>query len=125
MARQRRKTMSKVNGGLQTNGAVTTPQALKRHRGQGRDRRGNNGSGQPWFVVSKEGLRKTLERKGKEFAIYELLQNAFDEASTKVTLTLAAPTNGKSILTCVDDAPLGYTNLSDAHTMFAKSKKKT
>jgi hypothetical protein len=82
-------------------------------------------SAQPWFVVSKEGLRKTLERKGKEFAIYELLQNAFDEASTKVTLTLAPPKNGKSILSCMDDAPLGYTNLSDAHTMFAESKKKT
>lgn len=109
-----------VNG----NGSVTTPRALT-HRGQGRDNEGKDVSSQPWFVVSKEGLRKTLERKGKEFAIYELLQNAFDEASTKVTLTLTPPKDGKSVLTCVDDAPLGYTNLSDAHTMFAESKKKT
>jgi hypothetical protein len=84
----------------------------------------NSKSSQPWFVVSKEGLRKTLERKGKALAIFELLQNAFDENSTKVSLTLTEPKNGKSTLICVDDAPLGYTDLSCAHTMFAESKKK-
>src|SRR5438132_9364133 len=72
-------------------------------------------NGQPWFVVSREGLRKTLERKGKAFAIYELLQNAFDEASTEVSVTLTEPKNGKSTLICVDDAPLGYTDLSCTH----------
>lgn len=77
-----------------------------------------------WFEVSKEGLRKTLERRGKAFAIYELLQNGFDEDSTKVSLTLTKPKNGKATLICVDDAPLGYTDLSNAHTMFAESKKK-
>jgi hypothetical protein len=39
---------------------------------------------QPWLIVSKDGLRKTLERKGKAFALFELLQNGFDEDSTKV-----------------------------------------
>ena len=81
-------------------------------------------SSQPWFVVSKEGLRKTLERRGKSFAIFELLQNGYDEDSTKVSLTLTEPKSGKSTLTCVDDAPLGYLDLSNAHTMFAESKKK-
>ena len=81
-------------------------------------------SSQPWFVVSKEGLRKTLERKGKAFAIFELLQNAFDEDSARASLTLTEPKNGKSTLICVDDAPLGYADLSNAHTMFAESKKK-
>ncbi len=80
---------------------------------------------QPWFVVDKEGLRKTLERKGKAFAIYELLQNGYDEASTKVSVTLTPPVNGRSTLICIDDAPLGYTDLSHAHTMFAESKKKS
>lgn len=85
----------------------------------------NNAGSQPWFSVSKEGLRKTLERRGKSFAISELLQNAFDEDSTKVLLTLTEPKNGKSTLICIDDAPLGYLDLSNAHTMFAESKKKT
>jgi hypothetical protein len=80
---------------------------------------------QPWFVVDKEGLRKTLSRKGKAFAIYELLQNAYDEASTKVEVTLGEPKDGKSVLTCTDDSPKGYSDLSQAHTMFAESKKKS
>jgi hypothetical protein len=79
---------------------------------------------QPWLIVSKDGLRKTLERKGKAFALFELLQNGFDEDSTKVSLTLTKPVNGKSTLICVDDAPNGYADLSCAHTMFAESKKK-
>src|ERR1700676_639464 len=79
---------------------------------------------QSWFIVDKEGLRKTLSRKGKAFAIYELLQNAFDEASTKVEMTLTTPNDGGSVLTCIDDSPHGYSNLAYAHTMFAESKKK-
>jgi len=85
----------------------------------------NNAGGQPWFSVSKEGLRKTLERRGKTVAVTELLQNGFDENSSEVRLTLTKPVNGKSTLTCVDDAPLGYLDLSNAHTMFAESKKKS
>ena len=79
---------------------------------------------QPWFVVDREGLRKTLSRKGKAFAIYELLQNGYDEASTKLEVTLTEPKNGKSTLVCIDDAPDGYIDLSNAHTMFGESKKK-
>jgi hypothetical protein len=82
--------------------------------------------GQSWFVVDKEGLRKTLSRKGKAFAIYELLQNAYDEAPTQVDVTLGAPDkHGNSTLTCTDNSPRGYADLSQAHTMFAESKKKT
>src|SRR5260370_34887276 len=76
------------------------------------------GQNQPWFVVDKEGLRKTLSRKGKAFAIYELLQNGYDENSTKLEVTLTEPKNGKSTLVCIDDAPGGYVDLSNAHTMF-------
>lgn len=62
-----------------------------------------------WFVVDKEGLRKTLSRKGKAFAIYELLQNGYDENSTKLEVTLTEPKNGKSVLTCIDNAPRACT----------------
>jgi Histidine kinase-, DNA gyrase B-, and HSP90-like ATPase len=114
---------------VNSNGIVTTPQALRGHRGKGRDKGGNMSkssvSGQPWLVVDVIGLRKTLQRKGKAFAIYELLQNGFDEDSTKVSVTLTKPVDGKSTLICVDDAPRGYVDLSNAHTMFAESKKKT
>ncbi len=82
-------------------------------------------SGQPWFVVDKEGLRKTLARKGKAFAIFELVQNAYDEDATEVSVTLTQPQDGRSMLTCVDDASKGYRDLSTAHTMFAESTKKS
>jgi hypothetical protein len=38
----------------------------------------------PAFVVDKKGLAKLLERKGKSFAIVELIQNAWDEDTTTV-----------------------------------------
>jgi hypothetical protein len=33
----------------------------------------------PWFSVEKEGLAKILERKGKQFALAELISNAWDQ----------------------------------------------
>src|SRR5258708_664376 len=84
-----------------------------------------NVGGQPWFVVDKEGLRKTLARKGKAFAIFELLQNAWDEDATHVAVTLTQPKDGRATLACVDNASKGYANLATAHTMFAESKKKS
>ncbi|MGA7222550.1 MAG: hypothetical protein WBX16_06805 [Candidatus Acidiferrales bacterium] len=79
-----------------------------------------------WFEVDKEGLRQTLGRKSKSFALFELLQNAFDEdGCRRVDVTLAEPVNGISTLIVRDDSPTGYRDLSNAHTMFANSYKKT
>ena len=42
-----------------------------------------------WFEVDKLGLAQILERKGKEFALFELVQNAWDEPGvTKVSVAL-------------------------------------
>jgi hypothetical protein len=41
-----------------------------------------------WVDVDMDGLRKVLERSGKELALYELVQNAWDENVTKVEVTL-------------------------------------
>jgi hypothetical protein len=77
-----------------------------------------------WVDVDLLGLRSTLTRKGKAFAIFELMQNSFDE-NAEVEVTLTQPNkSGKSVLTCTDNAPKGYMNLSHAHTMFAPSYKK-
>jgi|SRR5271166_119705 len=43
---------------------------------------------QNWFEVDKKGLGKLLARKGKKFILFELLQNAWDENSTLVRVTL-------------------------------------
>ena len=43
------------------------------------DKSSNEVSAAPWLEVDIDGLRKTIERKGKAFAIFELVQNAWDE----------------------------------------------
>ena len=42
-----------------------------------------------WIDVNLEGLRKLLARRGNAFAIFELVQNAWDEKGvTRVDLNL-------------------------------------
>jgi hypothetical protein len=78
-----------------------------------------------WLEVDILGLRRTLERKGKAWAIFELVQNSWDTDATRVDVTLTKPNkNGMSTLTCRDNAPDGYRDLSEAHTLFGSSSKK-
>lgn len=77
-----------------------------------------------WLEVDVDGLRKTLSRKGKVWALHELIQNSWDAEATEVNVTLTRPKNGTSTLTCVDDAPGGFADLTHAHTLFAESDKK-
>jgi hypothetical protein len=78
-----------------------------------------------WLEIDILGLRRTLERKGKAWAIFELVQNAWDTDATRVDVTLTKPRNGRSTLTCRDNAPDGYRDLSESHTLFSSSSKKT
>lgn len=76
-----------------------------------------------WFDVDKKGLQKILQERGYEFIIYELVQNALDENSTKVTVDLEwAAGIGTVIVT--DDSPEGFQDLKHAWTLFAESPKK-
>jgi hypothetical protein len=77
-----------------------------------------------WVDVDMDGLRKILERRGKELAVYELVQNAWDENVTKVEVTITRPENGRSELVVTDDSPEGFRDLTDSYTMFAESYKK-
>jgi Histidine kinase-, DNA gyrase B-, and HSP90-like ATPase len=78
------------------------------------------------FEVSRDGLRQLLERRGKEFAILELLQNAWDQKVTRVEVTLTKPPGSRRAhLRVVDDDPNGFADLSHAYTLFAPSEKKT
>lgn len=81
--------------------------------------------GAPWFEVDKKGLAKTVERRGKAFVFYELLQNAFDEGAKTVTM-IASPVEGKPLVDLVvtDDVPEGWKDLRHAYTVFAESFKK-
>src|SRR5206468_1434023 len=78
-----------------------------------------------WFEVDKQGLAQILERKGKEFALFELIQNGWDEPGvTKVNVTLLHQGRNKALLAVEDDAPEGFKDLSHAFTLFANSSKK-
>lgn len=79
----------------------------------------------PHFEVDRVGLRKLLARRGIEFAALELLQNALDEKSTRVSITLAdAERRATRRLTVTDDNPDGFADLRHAYTLFAESAKK-
>jgi hypothetical protein len=79
-----------------------------------------------WFEVDKVGLGKLLERRGKEFILYELLQNAWDEDSTEVRVILRKlPQRGRASIAVQDDSPNGFADLSHAFTLFAESAKKS
>ncbi len=78
-----------------------------------------------WFEVDKQGLAQILERKGKEFALFELVQNCWDEPGvTKVTVSLEHQGRNRALLAVEDDAPEGFKDLSHAFTLFAASAKK-
>jgi hypothetical protein len=78
-----------------------------------------------WFEVDKQGLARLLERKGKEFVLFELLQNSWDEPGvTKVRVSLEYQGRNRAVLVVEDDAPEGFRDLSHAFTLFADSAKK-
>ena len=79
-----------------------------------------------WIETDLAGLAKILARRGKEFALFELIQNAWDETGvSNVVVTLEATKwSGYSRLLVADDAPDGFKNLTHAYTLFAESTKK-
>lgn len=83
-------------------------------------------SAKTWFEVDKEGLAKLLERKGKEFILYELIQNSWDTdaKSVKVSLTSDHSARGYAEIEVIDDHPEGWKDLAHAWTLYAESTKK-
>ncbi len=79
-----------------------------------------------WFEVDKEGLAKLLERRGKEFVMFELLQNALDTDAKRIEALLELkPGESFAKIVIVDDHPNGWKNLDHAYTLFAESEKKS
>lgn len=78
-----------------------------------------------WFTVDKAGLAKLLEKKGKAFALFELIQNAWDTDARKVRVKVE-PIPGRPLATLYveDDHPEGFKNMAHAFTLFAESEKK-
>ena len=79
-----------------------------------------------WFEVDKKGLEKQLARRGKSFVAFELIQNAWDQNVSMVTVTLEpVPARPLAVLTVEDNDPNGFSDLAHAYTLFAESEKKT
>ena len=76
-----------------------------------------------WFEVDKNGLAAILERRGKFFAIAELLSNAWDAGASRVECSLAPIDGVPYVALEVLDNGEGFANLLDATTLFARSRR--
>jgi hypothetical protein len=75
--------------------------------------------------VDLDGLRQLVERRGKSFALLELVQNAWDEPGvTTVSVSMRYLDRARVQLVIEDDAPNGFADLAHAYTLFAPSAKK-
>jgi hypothetical protein len=76
-----------------------------------------------WFDIDKNGLAAILERRGKAFALAELVSNAWDSGSDRVSVRLT-PVEGRPAVTVeVEDWGEGFADLSHGYTMFARSRR--
>ena len=76
------------------------------------------------LIVDKKGLAKKLANKPKAFILYELLQNAWDEKVSEVSVDIT-PIPGRSEVRIFvqDDCPDGFQDLTSIYTLFKDSKK--
>lgn len=78
-----------------------------------------------WFNVDKAGLAKLMDGRSKAFILYELIQNAWDEASKNVSVSILRDPGSHFVTIRVqDDNPEGFKDISHAYTLFAESDKK-
>lgn len=79
-----------------------------------------------WFNVDKKGLSKLMEGRSKAFVLYELVQNAWDEATKTVEVLIQAVPGTRNVQILVeDDNPEGFKDITHAYTLFAESTKKS
>ncbi len=78
-----------------------------------------------WFDVDKDGLANLVNRRSsKGVMLFELFQNVWDEKPSWVGAKLEPiPNRPLFRLIVTDDSPEGFSDLSDAFTLFAPSKK--
>lgn len=79
------------------------------------------------FEVDRRGLAKLVAGRKPEFIMYELLQNAWDQNTTKVQVWIRRVEELRMTTEIVveDDDPDGFADLRHAYTLFAESSKKS
>lgn len=76
-----------------------------------------------WFEVNKSGLSAILERRGKFFAIAELISNAWDSGSERVEVRIEPLSGVPYAMIEVEDWGEGFADIDEAFTMFAQSRR--
>lgn len=76
-----------------------------------------------WFEIDKDGLASILERRGKAFALAELVSNAWDSGTSRVAITMAPLPGRPAVHVEVEDWGEGFDDLAHAYTMFARSRR--
>jgi hypothetical protein len=77
-----------------------------------------------WFRVDKDGLRKTVERRGMFAIVAELIQNAWDSNADRVDVEVKKKVGQPLGTIRVTDTGGGFDDLTHAYTLFAESNKK-
>lgn len=79
-----------------------------------------------WFDVDRVGLRKMMLGRSAVIPVMELLQNAWDQNTTRVDI-LVEPVSGRPCARVIvkDDDPRGFTDITHAFTLFADSRKRS
>lgn len=76
-----------------------------------------------WFEIDKDGLAAILERRGKAFALAELISNAWDSGTDRVEIRMT-PVPGQALVHVeVEDFGEGFDDLAHSYTMFARSRR--
>jgi hypothetical protein len=79
-----------------------------------------------WFEVDRDGLKQLLGDRSRTFAVAELIQNAWDQNVSEVSLTIEKDRNSRAYrVTVIDDDPNGWKDIKDAFTLFKPSLKKS
>ena len=78
-----------------------------------------------WFSVDTEGLAQLQAGRPKWHTVRELVQNAFDEETTRVEVTIERLNNRTTQIRVEDDCPEGFKDLTDAFTLFGDTYKRT
>lgn len=76
-----------------------------------------------WFEIDKDGLAAILERRGKAFALAELVSNAWDSGTDRVEVRMTPIPGAPLVSVEVEDWGEGFDDLSHAYTMFARSRR--
>ena len=77
-----------------------------------------------WFDINKDGLSKVIQRRGKSWAVLELIQNAFDTDASRIEVELMpVPESRYAELTVTDNSTEGFSDITHAWTLFTPSEK--